>query len=90
VAAIEIAGVGVLPPAHFSSDIRLGCVNDQVVVVRREDAGADLPTGSPAANAESKQEPAIIAIIKKNALPAISPRHHLVGAAVVFDPKLER
>jgi len=49
-----------------------------------------LPTSSFAGEAESGQEPVVITIIEKDALPSIYPRHHVIGGAVALDPNLAR
>jgi len=79
VPVVEALGVGPLQPFHPYHQVRLRCLQQKMVMVRHEDEGMNLPTGSLAGLAQTMQKMLSVLIIAENGFTVIAAAHHMVA-----------
>jgi hypothetical protein len=77
--AMVIPGrVGTQKPLHSADEVRLGCFQQEMKMIRKKTEGVNLPAGFCTGFAQGVQEKLIVGICVEDALVSIASAHDLV------------
>ena len=84
---VEATGVGAQQPFHAGDEIGLGCLDDEMKMVRHEAAGMDLPTGLDAGFGEGVKEPLAIGVVAENEFTPVDAVQDVVNRTGILNAK---
>jgi len=89
-AGIKAGRVSALQPRHSPYQIRLWCLDEQMVMITHQNVGVNSPPVFATGFAQGSQKHLPIIIIVVNIFPTIPSCHHMIESIGVFDSDLSR